>query len=222
MTKRNLVSLLLLFTVGLFIVVTRPWVEIHLVPSAAAQTEVMVSGADGNRAFIPVAIALLAIAVVLTIAGRVLRAVLGVLTALFGGWIAWTAYTGVLAGEDAEVAFSRGAIAEATGIISDHPIEIVDLMRVTVWPMAAVALGALVLLAGLAVTVFGWRWAVGGKRYEAKGSPREKRVIEDGSADRIAEWDALSEGEDPSDVGEGEADEDEWLEGHEEHPDVRR
>lgn len=200
MTKRNLVSLLLLLAVAMLFAITRPWLELQLIPSAAAHGDVTVTGTAGNKALMPVAIALLAIGAVLGIAGRALRVALGALTAVFGGWIAWSAFAGVLGGQDAEIDFAKASIAEATGILSSSPIEVVDLMQVTVWPTVTVVLGLLVLLVGIGVAVFGWNWAQGGKRYEAKGSPREKKAPRpDGSADRIADWDALSEGDDPSD-----------------------
>lgn len=195
MSKRTLIGALLIVVIGVLVTITRVWVSVQLDASAAAHTSVTVSGTQGIQALMPVAIAIMAIALVLGIAGRVLRVILGVLTSVFGAWIAWTVWASTQRGEDALISFAAPAITEATGLVTSEPASVTRDLDVTVWPVITLVCGMLLVLIGLAVAVFGWRWARGGKRYETRSPSRRDHE----TVDRIADWDALSGGDDPSD-----------------------
>ena len=186
---------LLVGALGLLVTITRVWVTVELDSSAAAQTTVTVSGSAGIQSLMPVAIALLAIALVLSIAGRGLRMVLGALTTLFGAWITWVVWTGTQRGEGELVAFAGPAITEVTGLVTSDPAGVVTQIDATPWPIVTLVCGLVVAVLGIATTVFGWRWVRGGKRYEARSVPRRDPA----RTDRIADWDALTGGQDPSD-----------------------
>lgn len=196
MSKRNLVSFMLLAGAAMLISITREWAGIELDPAAASQQGVSVSGSEGNEALMPVTIAVFAMGVVLSIAGRVLRVVLGVLSIIFGVWVVWSAGTIALSGDAGLIGFAGSAIADATGLVTDAPVDFVTEVRGSVWPWVTVAGGVMLALAGLLVTLFAWKWKAGGKRYQTHVKSEHT-----GSADdRIADWDALSDGEDPSET----------------------
>ncbi|MBK0419174.1 Trp biosynthesis-associated membrane protein [Leucobacter sp. CSA1] len=174
---------------------TQTWLSFSLDSSAAAQTEVAVGGQELNPALVPVALALVACAVALTIAGPVFRRVLGGLVALLGaGIVALTA--GVLA---SPLDAASGRITELTGLSGGAQAGLVVSSQLSPWAAANAALGVLAALLGVLVLVLGGRWAAAGRKYEA-GSARAPRAA---GPDRISDWDALSEGGDPTSAGEG-------------------
>ena len=63
-------------------------------------------------------------------------------------------------------------------------------------PMATVAIvfGVLVAVVGLLVAVTARRWPVSGRKY----SRTRTEAVGEAASDPIAEWDALSEGDDPT------------------------
>lgn len=198
MHKRHLIPLLLIAGVAILITITRAWVLLELEPTAAANAHVSVSGSEGNAALMPVAIALLAIGLVLSIAGRVLRVVLGLLATVFGAWIAWQVWADTQMGESALIDFAGSTITEATGLVTDRDADLIVSLNATLWPLVTIVLGVLVMLVGVAVIIFGWRWQKGGSRYEARKPVDSSHR----TTDRISDWDALSGGEDPSDWDE--------------------
>jgi len=171
---------------------TQAWVWIGLADGAAAFSELEVTGQKLNPSLSPVAIAALASALVLTIAGTVFRRVLGVLAVLLGAGIGVLAAS-ALADPRGQ---SRWAVAEATGISGDAQDELVRSVSTTPWPVLAVACGAILAVAGLLVLLLGGRWRASGRKYEA-AAPAAGGASAD-EPDRIAEWDALSDGDDPT------------------------
>lgn len=198
MKKRSLVFGLLILAVMMLISITREWVVFELAPEAAVQPRVGVTGADGIQSLMPVAIALLAIGVVLGIAGKVLRLVLGALTVVFGGWSSWSVWHATGSGNDGLLSFGSRKLAEVTGIVTDDHSSLVVSADANAWPTVSLIVGILIACAGVLIMIFGWGWQRGGQRYES----RQSRAYEDGGADRIADWDALSHGDDPSDWNE--------------------
>nr|BFE75223.1 hypothetical protein GCM10020092_085240 [Actinoplanes digitatis] len=76
----------------------------------------------------------------------------------------------------------------------------------TVWPVACVAGGLLILLGGLAAARYGHEWPGMGARYERGAArPDDDQTMDDDQAvdadqrvDTRAAWDALDRGEDPT------------------------
>lgn len=199
MKKRSLVILTLVLAIALIVVITRVWVMFTLTPDIGTEPQIAVTGSDGNGALMPVTIAILAMAVVLSIAGRVLRMIIGVLLTLFGVWVAWSVWSATLTGETQLFTFGQRLIAESTGLVTSSGDGVVERIETSVWPIIAVVLGALIVVTGIAVLVFGWRWTTGGKKYETKHETSTSKSLQQGSVDRISDWDSLSEGYDPSD-----------------------
>lgn len=171
---------------------TQAWVVLTLVPGAAATSTLVVTGHDLNASLSPVAVAVLASALALTIAGPVFRRLLAVVVALLGAGVAAIA-VGVLG---APVAASASALAELTGILGDAQSTLVRSSAVSVWPAVTVGLGALLVALGIWVLIVAGRWQRSGRRYES--SSRAASPQADGEPDRIADWELLSDGEDPS------------------------
>ena len=151
---------------------------------------VEVTGHAANAALSPVAIALVAAALALTIAGPIFRRVLGALVALLGvGMIALTA--NVIASPLGAVS---GRITELTGIAGGASTNMVVWSQLSVWAWVSLAAGVLAVLLGLVIIIFGGRWVAGGRKYDTAGAAAAPA----GGTDRISDWDALSDGDDPT------------------------
>ena len=178
---------------------SQPWITFEIEGGGAEQ----VTGHMVNAALSPVAIAVIIAALALTIAGAVFKRVLGVLVALLGAGIAALAI-GAVNDPDGSIA---AHVAEITGLTGAGAMSAVSGQHVSVWPWVTFAAGVLAALPGLYTLIFSGKWAVGGRKYEQQPA---KKAAAGGSAqatgDRISDWDALSDGDDPTDDGADPAD----------------
>lgn len=176
---------------------TQGWVTMQFVPGAAAVSALTVSGQDVNASLSPIAIAVLAAALALTIAGRVFRRVLGALLIALGWGIAAIAL-GVL-GDPVQSATSR--IAEITAITGTQQLELVRSHAISSWPVLTAVTGGLILLLGAAILVVSGRWRSAGRKYQSTSETQAQLRTEQGAApDRISDWERQNDGEDPSDL----------------------
>lgn len=175
---------------------TQSWLEIGLVEGAAAVSHLSVTGQKLNPSLSPVALAVLAAALVLTIAGPVFRRVLGGLLVLLGAGVA---ALGFLALTDPHEE-PNAAVAEVTGIAGAAQQALIRSAEITAWPAVVAVAGAVVAVAGVAVLLLGGGWRTGGRKYEAQTAryAGAAGATDGGEPDRIAEWDALSDGDDPT------------------------
>jgi uncharacterized membrane protein (TIGR02234 family) len=147
-----------------------------------------VGGDVAGGALLPLALASLTLVLALALAGPVFRVILGVLDALLGVCVvvvtAWSLSDPVRA--------SLPVLTDATGIGSEEGLlpQVVGIAT-TAWPYVGLAAGILMLLTGLIVAVTSRAWPASGDRYS-----RTRTTTPDGDA--IHDWDALSEGEDPT------------------------
>ncbi|MFV0434525.1 MAG: Trp biosynthesis-associated membrane protein [Leucobacter sp.] len=146
------------------------------------------TGHELNSALSPVAIAIVAAALALTIAGTVFRRVLGGLVFLLGAGLAALSLSVV----SAPLGAVSGRLTELTGIVGGGSEAALSWIEVSAAGYVSVAAGVLAALLGIVAVVTGGKWAAAGRRYDSA----PQRV--DTSGDRISEWDALSEGHDPS------------------------
>ncbi|RFU85879.1 TIGR02234 family membrane protein [Streptomyces triticagri] len=150
----------------------------------------IVKGSDVTGA--PAALAVVGLAALVAVfavrrTGRILVSALLALSGL--GTVA-----AALAGAGDDAALDEKA-ATATG---DAAAGIASVTH-TAWPYAAVAGGALLLLAGLLALRFGGRWPAMSGRYERDGSPRPRMAPARVDPDRPEDlWKALDRGEDPT------------------------
>lgn len=170
---------------------TQVWVSLSLAEGAAAFGQLDVTGQQVNQSLSPVAIAALAAALALTIAGKAFRRVLGVLVLLLGVGLGMISVA-VMGDPAAAVA---GRLAEATGLAGSAQAGLVT--SVALSPMAIVTLvaGALLALLGLLVLLLGGRWKTAGRKYEADSGAARPASAE---PDRISDWESLNDGQDPS------------------------
>lgn len=172
---------------------SQTWVSFMLDGTHSLET---VTGHDVNAALTPVFIAIMAAALALTIAGPVFRRVLGVLVTLLGaGAVALSMV--VLANPLAALA---GKITELTGISGSSNTSVVTWSSVSGWGYLSVVAGVLALVIGLVVLVTAGRWAAAGRKYAAPAAGGQTAGASGGAPDRISDWDALSDGGDPTDI----------------------
>jgi len=186
--RGRLTAVLLLLAGGGVVVIgsTQPWLVARL-----AETDLEVTGASALPILQPLALAVLALALVLTLAARALRYVLAALALVAGfGLAAMIAPVAVAPGPSAV----GSTVTEHTGLAGDEAVaELVLGIDVTAWPWVGLA-GAVAVLAGAVVTlVTAHRWPRGGRRYET--APARAH---DGPLDAVDSWDELSHGEDPT------------------------
>lgn len=165
---------------------TQPWIAVRL----AEGQDLAVGGDVAAPALPALALAGLALAGALTIAGPFFRVVLGVLQALIG---VTQVITSVLSVAD-PVAASSAAIGEATGLSGAESLrELVAATSITAWPWVAVVAGGVGVLLGALVLVTFRRWPESARRYRAVGLERAERDTAPSD-----DWDTLSDGRDPT------------------------
>ena len=174
---------------------TQPWATIVLVEGAAAAGALQVSGQDLNASLSPVAIAAIAAALALTIAGKIFRRVLGILVAALGAGAIAVA-VGVLADP---VGAAAGRIAEITAISGADQLALVQSSALSVWPLVTAIAGGALIVSGVLVVILSGRWGTAGRKYESRTDVdvAERAATE---PDRISDWERQSDGEDPSEV----------------------
>ncbi|MBN9606966.1 MAG: Trp biosynthesis-associated membrane protein [Actinomycetales bacterium] len=187
--RLKLVSLaaLVLLAGGLVLTATQTWFVLEVSGAPLA-----VGGDVAGGAALAVGLAGLAAVAALALAGPFFRIVLGALVALLGAAGALAA--GVALADP--VAASAPALTAATGVAGhDSLTALVTGGGPTGWPVAALVVAILLGIAGLAVTLTARAWPRGTRRYE------RTRLAGDGAEnpnDAVGEWDALSDGDDPT------------------------
>ena len=193
-SKLPLLGAVALSGVFALVAATQPWVNLVLVEGAAAAGSLSVSGQDLNASLSPVAIAVLAAALALTIAGKIFRRVLGILIAALGAG-ALSIAGGVLA-DPVGAAASR--IAEITAISGADQQNLVESSALSAWPLVTAIAGGALLVLGLLIAILSGVWRAAGRKYESR-TDTEMPVREEAEPDRISDWERQNDGQDPSD-----------------------
>lgn len=167
--------------------VSLAWSQTWFVLSLS-DAKVPVPGSIAGGALLPVALASLALLAALALAGPFFRVVLGVLDAMLGVCLLaisiWALSDPVRA--------SLPSLIEATGISGEATLRaMVSGIDVATWPVVALVLGGVMVITGIGITVTGRGWPIAGARYS-----RTRIETPDGTA--IQDWDALTEGDDPT------------------------
>lgn len=171
---------------------TQVWVTLKLAAGAAASETLEVTGQQLNQSLSPIALAALAAALALTIAGRVFRRGLGVLVLLLGVGIAAIAVN-VMADPNSAVASRLGEVTGLEGSVQAGLVVATTLSSLTYVTLAA---GAALVVFGVMVLLLGGRWRAAGRKYDTDAL-RALEVSDE--PDRISDWEALNDGQDPSD-----------------------
>ncbi|RNE66534.1 Trp biosynthesis-associated membrane protein [Cryobacterium tepidiphilum] len=185
---------------------TQTWVEVD-VTEAAAASHLSVTGSTAAPAVTALALAGLALAGALTIAGPVIRGVLGVLAVLLGVSV----FIAALAPITDPAAASAPAVTAVTGVAGQDAVR-TDIAgaAITFWPWIAVAGAVLLAAAGVGVLLTARRWPGPTRRYQTRFAPAEGTAPAAGTArseptdaaadapDAVGDWDQLSRGDDPT------------------------
>jgi hypothetical protein len=174
----GVLGLLLAGALGL-LSATQPWGSATLLDGR----ELAVAGQDAAGAMTTLSLAIVALALVLALAGPVWRLVLGALALLLGALLTVHAATAI-SGVGAAIAT---LVADATGLAGSAQQAELAATASTAWPVVGIAAGALAAAVGVWVLLTARRWparASRAARYERNGS---------GLA-----WDVMDDGEDPT------------------------
>ena len=217
MSPRRLKLVLLLTILGASALAMLAWTQVWVhaevgLPDAGTQV-LQIDGAIAAPALTALALSGFALAGALTIAGRLIRIVLGALEVLLGVSVFLAAF---LAVSDPSRA-SAAAVTAATGIAGHESIALSVLGTiVTPWPF--VAMGAAVIMAatGVAVVLTSARWPGPTRKYQAvrfepvaspdgsvpastlSGRAPAGSTEEPAPSDSVGDWDDLSRGDDPT------------------------
>ncbi|MBC7441661.1 MAG: Trp biosynthesis-associated membrane protein [Ramlibacter sp.] len=184
---------------------TQTWVNAVVAQSGTARQSLEVTGATASPALTALAMAGIALAGALTIAGPVIRVILGLLEVLLGFSVFLAAFLAV--GDPA--AASAGAITKVTGVSGKESVlDGVVSAALTPWPYLALLAGVLMAAIGVSLLVTARRWPGPTTRYQAvRFAPAGSPGVTDAAAlgddadtehDAVDDWDGLSRGEDPT------------------------
>jgi uncharacterized membrane protein (TIGR02234 family) len=151
----------------------------------------VVAGSVAGSALAPIALASLALVAALAIAGTFFRVVLGLLLALLGVCVIVVSAFAIAH----PVVAATSAITKTTGVAGDASVaKLVTAASTTAWPVVAIVIGVFIALLGLLIVATSRRWPDSGRKYT-----RSRLVTSDADVlDPVQEWDALSEGDDPT------------------------
>ncbi|MDJ0377792.1 Trp biosynthesis-associated membrane protein [Cryobacterium sp. PH31-L1] len=214
MAPRRLKLILILAILGASALALLAWTQVWVhaevgLPDAGTQV-LQIDGAIAAPALTALALCGFALAGALTIAGRLIRIVLGALEVLLGVSVFLAAF---LAVDDPSNA-SAAAVTAATGIAGHESIQLSVLGTiVTPWPYVAMAAAVLMAAAGVMVILTSARWPGPTRKYQAvrfesvtsaddsvsaapfSGNSPPAKVA---PSDSVGDWDDLSRGEDPT------------------------
>ncbi len=206
MTGRRLKLVVILLVLAASALALLAWTQVWITadvlqPGSAAKT-LAVTGSTAAPGLTALALAGVALAGALTIAGPVIRVVLGLLEILLGFSVGLAAALAL--GDPAGA--SAALITAATGIAGKESVTDGVVASVsTPWPYLALVAGVTMAAAGLLILVTARRWPGPGSRYQtvrfaaadASGA-RATDASGDPSSDAVDDWDGLTRGEDPT------------------------
>ena len=164
---------------------TQTWWTLHL-----EARSLPIAGTVAGPALAALALCTVVLAAALALAGPVFRLILGLLQLLLAFTIVFTTVLSLARPEQP----SESAVQAATGVAGSASIgHLIRSVALTPWGFVAVALGVVAFVLGLWL-VFTFRfWPTASRKYQAvRFQPA------DGPRDAVVDWDALSEGTDPT------------------------
>lgn len=184
---------------------SQTWISAGVLQSGTATKTLEVTGSTAAPGLTALALAGLALAGALSIAGPVIRIVLGLLEILVGFSVGLSAALAI--GDPA--AASAALVTAATGIAGkDSVTDGVVASVSTPWPYLALVAGILMSAAGVLIWATARRWPRPGARYQsvrfeaadAAAPTGQTPAVSsaDPSSDAVDDWDGLTRGEDPT------------------------
>ncbi|GGH35829.1 Trp biosynthesis-associated membrane protein [Microbacterium album] len=168
---------------------TQTWLVAHV-----AQEELAVPGASAVPVLQPLMLTALALGLVLSLVGPVLRHVLGALAVLLGAVVAWLVAPVAVAPGVTAVA---SAVTERTGIAGEGIADLVGRIDATPWPWVTLAASVILVGAGGFVLATARAWPRSGRRYDTDRASAAPAAAS-GPLDAVDSWDELSRGDDPT------------------------
>lgn len=169
---------------------TMTWFTVTLRDADDAQAPLQVAGDVAAPALAALSLAGLALVAALAISGPVFRLILGVLQAVIGLSVVWSAWNAIAA----PVTTSAPLVTEATGITGVESIaQLIEAVAPTAWPVVTLLLGVLTAAAGVFIVITGSRWPVSARKYQAVRFEQQ-----DEPRSSVSDWDSLSDGSDPT------------------------
>jgi Tryptophan-associated transmembrane protein (Trp_oprn_chp) len=169
----------------MLIATTQTWWTVQL-----ATTSLPLAGTVAAPALAALALCGLVLAAALALAGPVFRLILGLLQLLISFTIVFTTILS-LAQPDQP---SESAVQTATGIAGSTSVDaLIKGVALTPWGFVAVALGIVAFLIGVWILLTFRLWPVASRKYQAV-----RFAAADGPRDAVVDWDALSDGADPT------------------------
>lgn len=170
---------------------TQTWLDVTL--RGTTNAPLAVAGADAVPLLAPLSLAALALALALSIVGRILRYVFGGIAIAIGASLAVAAVR-ILVEQPVDAV--AGAVTEATGLAGAETVRaLVAEIASTPWPLVTVVAAIALAAGGVATVATAHRWPGAGRRYRTETSD-----VAAGSRphDAIDSWDDLSRGDDPT------------------------
>ncbi|HEY1531876.1 MAG TPA: Trp biosynthesis-associated membrane protein [Galbitalea sp.] len=164
---------------------TQTWWTLRL-----ATRSLPIAGTVAGPALAALALCAVVLAAALALAGPVFRLVLGLLQLLLSFTIVFTTILSLVHPDQP----SESAVQTATGIAGSASIDhLIKSVTLTPWGFVAVALGFVAFVLGIWLLLTFRVWPAASRRYQAvRFQPA------DGPRDAVVDWDALSEGTDPT------------------------
>jgi uncharacterized membrane protein (TIGR02234 family) len=164
---------------------TQTWWTLRL-----ATRSLPIAGTVAGPALAALALCAVVLAAALALAGPVFRLVLGLLQLLLSFTIVFTTILSLVHPDQP----SESAVQTATGIAGSTSIDhLIKSVTLTPWGFVAVALGFVAFVLGIWLLLTFRVWPAASRRYQAvRFQPA------DGPRDAVVDWDALSEGTDPT------------------------
>jgi hypothetical protein len=159
----SIVAVLLLSALT-FLAWSQSWGSLTIVGGTTTEATLDVPGSVAAPALSALALAGIALAGALAIAGPIIRIVLGALEVLLGASVLWSAI-GALTDP---VGTGAAVVTTSTGVAGTDSIrDLVTVGATSPWPAVTAVLGAGMVLAGLVVIVTVRRWPHAGRKYQA-------------------------------------------------------
>ncbi|MBW8763902.1 MAG: Trp biosynthesis-associated membrane protein [Microbacterium sp.] len=169
---------------------TQTWLTVQ---RADAGSDILVPGASALPLLAPLSLAVLALGAALSLTGRVLRLIFGVLAGAVAILMGWNTLQLLLS---TPVGAVSSTITETTGLAGPEALEgVIGAIIPSAWPPIALAGWVILLLAAVVVLLTGRGWKSGGRRYRTDA---ETQGAAAGPVDAIDSWDELSRGTDPT------------------------
>jgi uncharacterized membrane protein (TIGR02234 family) len=167
------------------ITTTQNWWTVHL-----SRQALPIAGTVAAPALTALTLCALVLAAALALAGPVFRVILGLLQLLISFTIVFSSIIS-LARPDQP---SESAVQTATGIAGTDSIDaLIKSVTFTPWGFIAIAFGVLAFLIGIWLLVTSRLWPAASRKYQAV-----RFEAADGPRDAVIDWDALSDGTDPT------------------------